>query len=96
MMKKIGEYMVDKGFNVELHHCSSDIDSLDGLVFPRLKIAIIDGTAPHIVDPRHPDAVDEIIHPTRLLTTNIKQITAIARLLRVCLNSKLKCFCLFS
>ncbi|MBN4069839.1 MAG: ATPase [Alkaliphilus sp.] len=62
LMKKIGEYMVDKGFDVELHHCSSDIDSLDGLVVPKLKIAIIDGTAPHIVDPKHPGAVDEIIH----------------------------------
>lgn len=61
-MKKIGEAMVKQGYNVEFHHCSSDNNSLDGIVIPELKIAFIDGTAPHIVDPKNPGCVDEIIH----------------------------------
>jgi len=61
-MKKIGAAMMEKGFDVELHHCSSDNDSLDGVVIPALGIALIDGTAPHVVDPRYPGAVDEIIN----------------------------------
>lgn len=61
-MKKIAQEMVDKGYDIELHQCSSDNGSLDGLVIPALKIAIIDGTAPHIVDPKHPGCVDEILN----------------------------------
>ncbi|MCR4398151.1 MAG: PRK06851 family protein [Firmicutes bacterium] len=61
-MQKIAEAMVDRGFDAELHHCSSDNESLDGVVFPEIGVALIDGTAPHIVDPKHPGAVDEIIH----------------------------------
>ena len=61
-MSKIAEAMVDMGYDVELHHCSSDNNSLDGVVFPQIGVALIDGTAPHIFDPRHPGAVDEIIH----------------------------------
>ena len=62
MMKHIGNVMLDKGYDVEFHHCSSDNNSLDGLVIPKLRVAMVDGTAPHIVDPKNPGAVDEIIH----------------------------------
>ena len=61
-MKKFGSEMLTKGNNVEYIHCSSDENSLDGLVVPELKVAFIDGTAPHIVDPRLPGAVDEIVN----------------------------------
>jgi len=47
---------------VELIHCSSDNDSLDGVACPSLGIAMIDGTTPHTVDPRYPGAVDEILN----------------------------------
>jgi hypothetical protein len=50
------------GLDVELHHCSSDNGSLDGVYIPALDTALIDGTSPHIVDPRNPGAVDTIIH----------------------------------
>ena len=61
-MKKLGEAMIEKGFDVEYHHCSSDNNSVDGVVFPAVGVAFIDGTAPHVVDPKNPGAVDEIIH----------------------------------
>lgn len=61
-MKKTAMEMVNSGYDVEFMHCSSDNNSLDGIVIPRAGIAMIDGTAPHIVDPRNPGAVDEIIH----------------------------------
>lgn len=48
LMKKIGYEMVEKGYDVEFHQCSSDNNSLDGLVVPALKIAIVDGTAPQV------------------------------------------------
>ncbi|MGE5422320.1 MAG: hypothetical protein ACM3QW_03580, partial [Ignavibacteriales bacterium] len=46
----------------EFHWCSSDNDSLDAMVLPDQQIALIDGTAPHVVDPRNPGAVDEILN----------------------------------
>lgn len=61
-MKRIGAEMNAAGFDIEHHHCSSDNNSLDGVVIPALQIAFIDGTAPHIVDPKNPGCVDEIIH----------------------------------
>ncbi len=61
-MRKIAESMLQKGHDVDFMHCSSDSNSLDGIVLRDMKIAIIDGTAPHVVDPINPGAVDSIIH----------------------------------
>lgn len=61
-MKKIGLAMLEKGYGIEFMHCSSDNNSLDGVVIPSIGVALIDGTAPHVVDPKNPGAVDEIIH----------------------------------
>lgn len=62
LMKKIGLELAKQGYDIEFMHCSSDNNSLDGVVVPKLSIAVIDGTAPHIVDPVYPGAVDEIIN----------------------------------
>lgn len=62
LMRKIGLEMADRGYNVEFWQCSSDNDSLDGVIIPDLKTAVVDGTAPHIVDPRYPGVVDQIIN----------------------------------
>ena len=62
LMKKVGEYFSKKGYSIEYHHCSSDNDSLDGIVIKELNVALIDGTSPHIVDPITPGAVDEILN----------------------------------
>jgi len=61
-MRRIGEALVAQGYDAEFHHCSSDNNSLDGVVIPKLGVAFIDGTAPHIVDPKHPGCVDEILN----------------------------------
>lgn len=62
LMKGVEAEMVQRGFEVEEHHCSSDPDSLDGLVIPSIGVVLLDGTAPHVVDPEHPAVVDEIIN----------------------------------
>lgn len=54
--------MSQEGIAVEYHHCSADNNSLDGVVLPELGVALLDGTAPHVVDPQHPGAVDEILN----------------------------------
>lgn len=61
-MRKLGKVLFAQGYDVEFHHCSSDNNSLDAVVIPRLGVAFIDGTAPHIVDPKNPGCLDEILH----------------------------------
>ncbi|MDD2619293.1 MAG: hypothetical protein PHC92_01280 [Syntrophomonadaceae bacterium] len=61
-MKKLGEDFITAGIDVEYHWCSSDNDSLDGIVLGKQQFCVVDGTSPHIVDPRFPGAVDEIIN----------------------------------
>ncbi len=62
LMKKVAKYFNDKGYDIEYHHCSSDNNSLDGIVIKELNVAILDGTAPHVVDPINPGAVDEVLN----------------------------------
>lgn len=61
LMKKVAFYFGSKGFNIEQFHCSSDDQSLDGILIKELKVALLDGTSPHSIDPKTPGAVDKII-----------------------------------
>lgn len=62
LMREIGLAVHKEGFAVELHMCSSDNDSLDAVALPSLKVSVLDGTSPHVVDPKCPGAIDEIIN----------------------------------
>lgn len=62
MMKKIAKEFIDNDYDVELHHCPSDPSSLDAVVIKKLGVVFLDGTAPHIVDPKDPGAIDEIVN----------------------------------
>lgn len=62
LMKKVAKHFLDKEYDVEYHHCSSDNNSIDGIVIKKLSIAFFDGTAPHVIDPINPGVVDEIIN----------------------------------
>jgi len=61
-IRSIAETMVEKGYDVELQFCSLDCDSLDALVVPAIKVAVVAGTGHHIMDPKNPGAIDEIIN----------------------------------
>lgn len=62
LMKKIGQEWVENGFDIEFLHCSSDNHSIDGVIIPALKVGIVDGTAPHVIEPKAPGAVEEYIN----------------------------------
>ncbi len=47
---------------VEYIHCSGDPDSLDAVLFPRLHTVIVDGTAPHVIEPRYPGVLDSYVN----------------------------------
>lgn len=61
-MKSIAEYFLNKGEDVDCFWCSSDPDSLDGILLKERHTAFMDGTSPHVVDPVNPGAVDTILH----------------------------------
>lgn len=61
-MRNIGSQFLEDGEDVDFFHCSSDRNSIDGILLKKKKIAMVDGTAPHVIDPVNPGAVDTIIH----------------------------------
>ena len=62
LMKRAAEYAEERGYPVERYYCSADPRSLDGIRIPACGIAMLDGTAPHTVDPAYPGAVEEILN----------------------------------
>lgn len=61
LMKEVGEKALEKGYAIEYHHCPSDPSSIDGVVIIELGIGIVDGTAPHVIDPIYPGLTDKLI-----------------------------------
>lgn len=62
LMKKIGNEWREKGYDVQFLHCSSDNKSIDGVLIPELNAGIVDGTAPHVIEPKAPGAVEEYVN----------------------------------
>ena len=53
-MRKIANHAEAIGLDVEYVLCSGDPDSLDGVYIPALSLGYVDGTAPHIIEPKYP------------------------------------------
>lgn len=51
-MRALGETAEANGLAQEYILCSSDSDSLDGLILPEVQLAVVDGTAPHVFEPQ--------------------------------------------
>lgn len=84
LMHSVGMTMIEKGYDVEFVHCSSDSNSLDGIYINQLDIAMVDGTSPHVVEPRNPGVCEEYINLGELWNSDnlekhsdeIKRLTA--------------------
>jgi len=50
--------------DLEIIVCSSDTDSLDGVIVPSKKICVVDGSRPHLLEPVYPGAVESLIDLT--------------------------------
>ncbi len=63
-MRKLADAFFTLGYEIEHIYCSSDPNSLDGVIIKSKskKIALLDGTAPHERDAKIPGAFDEIIN----------------------------------
>ncbi|MDR1628616.1 MAG: hypothetical protein LBS36_00155 [Oscillospiraceae bacterium] len=62
LMKTVAEIVEKEGYLCERIPCSSDPDSLDGVMFPELCASIADGTSPHVIEPRFPGAVEQFVN----------------------------------
>lgn len=61
-MRRIHAVLCSEGEESTLYYCSGDPDSLDAVALPGRGVLILDGTAPHIVDPIIPGARDSLIN----------------------------------
>ncbi|MDR2908458.1 MAG: hypothetical protein LBU86_01050 [Oscillospiraceae bacterium] len=60
LLKKIAErFAPDPG--LELILCSSDMRRLDAVLLPERKLAVVDGTQPHLLEPKYPGAVESVV-----------------------------------
>ncbi len=64
LMRKVLALKDELSLYGEAIYCSSDIKSLDGVILSNdvRRIAIVDGTAPHIVEPQLPGACEVIVN----------------------------------
>lgn len=64
LMKKICTHFVELDYDCEAIYCSSDPNSLDGIIIKSgdKRVGVLDGTAPHETDAKIPGAVDEVIN----------------------------------
>lgn len=61
LMKRLGRQFEDK-CSVEYLYCSSDPNSLDGVVLPEYKLCIMDATSPHVLEPVYPGVCESIVN----------------------------------
>lgn len=61
-MRRVARHAQAAGYQAEYILCSGDPDSLDAVVLPELKTALVDGTAPHIIEPKYPGVVERYVN----------------------------------
>ena len=70
-MKQVGTRAENVGYSVRYIYCSSDSSSLDGIIINEMNIAIIDGTSPHIYEPKFTGVAETIIDLGQFLDEGI-------------------------
>ena len=61
LMKRLARAAEQRGELTQRIHCASDPDSLDGVVFLGQRAAIVDATAPHVMEPDAPGAEEQVV-----------------------------------
>lgn len=64
LMKKIAQAFEEEDESIEYIHCSSSVDSLDGVIVPSGRFSVVDGTSPHVLEPKYPGAVESLVDLT--------------------------------
>lgn len=96
LMKRVLRVLEDKNHLIEYIHCASDPGSLDAFIDYDTGVAMVDGTAPHIMDPKYPGAYDVIINMAdcwddSLLIQNKKEIIPLSDFISTCHQMATSC-----
>ncbi|MBP1736615.1 MAG: ATPase [Oscillospiraceae bacterium] len=62
LMDRVGLRAEEAGYFVEYIQCSGNPGTVDGIYIPALESAIVDGTAPHVIEPAYPGVVEDYIN----------------------------------
>lgn len=93
IIKTVGK-IFESTENCEYFICSSDPNSLDGLIING-KIALIDGTSPHVVEAKYAGVVEKVIDTARGISNGIKydekEIKGITQKKRKCFLGAYSC-----
>ncbi len=65
LMRRVARHAEVAGLDTVLIPCSGDPDSLDGVILPQLAAAVVDGTSPHVVEPRCAGVVERYVDLSR-------------------------------
>lgn len=64
-MRTVAEKFTEKEYKAIYVNCSGDPDSLDGVLLPELRVGLVDGTAPHVLEPTYTAANERYLDLTR-------------------------------
>lgn len=70
LLRRVSEHMSARGQEAHAIICALNPDSLDGLVFPEIKVCVIDANAPHVVEPKCWGAVEQIVNLSTCMDAN--------------------------
>lgn len=62
LMRRVGAALEEADHSVEYIQCSGDPDSLDAVICAELGAAIVDATAPHVMEPKLPGVVESYVN----------------------------------
>ncbi len=90
LIRRVGCAAEKAGFATEYILCSGDLTSLDGIVIPALGTAIVDGTAPHVVEPTCPGVVERYVNLGSCYNT--PALVPLRREITACLSAGSDCY----
>ncbi len=61
LLRRVYDQLTADGEEAEVFCCSSDPGSLDAVRFPTRRLCLVDGTAPHSIEPMYWGAVEQIV-----------------------------------
>ena len=69
LLSRINESMTEHGQEVQAIICANDPDSLDGLIFPDIRVCILNADLPHSIEPKCYGAVEQIVNFSAYMNT---------------------------
>ncbi len=73
LIKKVAQYLINTGKQVQLIHCAQDPGSLDAVVCNAQKFIMVDATSPHCMEPQYPIAFEQVMPLYYCVNANIMQ-----------------------